>query len=90
MLSQFLRLAAYRREESQEPESDESQAIEGVLLAIYSGDENAVSAMQRLIEGSGEQIVSVPGDRLQTTCMCNAKQKGATLELLLTRNRCHC
>ncbi|KAM0264746.1 hypothetical protein ACHAQJ_000571 [Trichoderma viride] len=67
VLSQFLRLAAYRREESQEPESDESQAIEGVLLAIYSGDENAVSAMQKLIEGSEDQIVSVPGDQLQTT-----------------------
>ncbi|KAM0454741.1 hypothetical protein ACHAO4_004554 [Trichoderma viride] len=67
VLSQFLRLAAYRREESQEPESDESQAIEGVLLAIYSGDESAVSAMQKLIEGSGDQIVSVPGDQLQTT-----------------------
>ncbi|GFP52109.1 hypothetical protein ACSS6W_003890 [Trichoderma asperelloides] len=67
VLSQFLRLAAYRREESQEPESDESQAIEGVLLAIYSGDENAVSAMQRLIEGSDDKIVSVPGDQLQTT-----------------------
>ncbi|KAL7941608.1 hypothetical protein V8C42DRAFT_172849 [Trichoderma barbatum] len=67
VLSQFLRLAAYRREESQEPESDESQAIEGVLLAIYSGDDNAVSAMRKLIEGSDDQIVSVPGEQLQTT-----------------------
>ncbi|KAL7911103.1 hypothetical protein GGI35DRAFT_446500 [Trichoderma velutinum] len=67
VLSQFLRLAAYRREESQEPESDESQAIEGVLLAIYSGDDSAVSAMQKLIEGSGDQILSVPGEQLQTT-----------------------
>lgn len=90
VLSQFLRLAAYRREESQEPESDESQAIEGVLLAIYSGDENAVSAMQRLIEGSDDKIVSVPGDQLQTTCMCNAKREGVTLEPLLIRHRCHC
>ncbi|UKZ77314.1 hypothetical protein TrVFT333_005034 [Trichoderma virens FT-333] len=67
VLSQFLRLAAYRREESQEPESDESQAIEGVLLAIYSGDDNAVSAMEKLIEGSDDQIFSVPGEQLQTT-----------------------
>ncbi|KAK4061144.1 uncharacterized protein Triagg1_10483 [Trichoderma aggressivum f. europaeum] len=67
VLSQFLRLAAYRREESQEPDSDESQAIEGVLLAIYSGDDNAVSAMQKLIEGSEDQIFSVPGEQLQTT-----------------------
>ncbi|KAF3074705.1 hypothetical protein CFAM422_002791 [Trichoderma lentiforme] len=67
VLSQFLRLAAYRREESQEPDSDESQAIEGVLLAIYSGDDNAVTAMQKLIEGSDDQIFSVPGEQLQTT-----------------------
>ncbi|KFA60876.1 hypothetical protein S40285_04855 [Stachybotrys chlorohalonatus IBT 40285] len=67
VLSQFLRLAAYRREEAKDPESDESQAIEGVLLAIYSGDENAVAAMLKLFEGSSDQIWSVPGEQLQTT-----------------------
>ncbi|KOS21807.1 hypothetical protein ESCO_002178 [Escovopsis weberi] len=66
-LSEFLRLAAYRREEAKDPESDESQAIEGVLLAIYSGDQNAVSAMLKLIDGSSDQIISVPGEQLQTT-----------------------
>lgn len=68
VLSQFLRLAAYRREEAKDPESDESQAIEGVLLAIYSGDDGAVSSMLKLVEGSTDQIWSVPGDQLQTTC----------------------
>lgn len=68
VLSQFLRLAAYRREESTDPESDESQAIEGVLLAIYAGDESAVNSMLKLVEGSSSQILSVPGDQLQTTC----------------------
>lgn len=68
VLSQFLRLAAYRREETKDPEADESQAIEGVLLAIYAGDETAVASMLKLIEGSEEQILSVPGDQLQTTC----------------------
>ena len=67
-LSQFLRLAAYRREEAKDPESDESQAIEGVLLAIYAGDETAVASMLKLIEGSTDQILSVPGEQLQTTC----------------------
>ncbi|KAL3595164.1 hypothetical protein FPOAC2_09486 [Fusarium poae] len=66
VLSQFLRLAAYRREEAQDPESDESQAIEGVLLAIYSGDESAVQSMLKLVNGSDDQIVSVPGEQLQT------------------------
>lgn len=69
LLSQFLRLAAYRREEAADPESDESQAVEGVLLAIYTGDENAVNAMLKLVEGSSDQILSVPGEQLQTTCM---------------------
>lgn len=68
VLSQFLRLAAYRREEAKDPESDESQAIEGVLLAIYAGDETAVASMLKLIEGSEEPILSVPGEHLQTTC----------------------
>lgn len=67
ILSQFLRLAAYRREEAQDPESDESQAIEGVLLAIYSGDESAVGSMLKLVEGSEDQIWSVPGEQLTTT-----------------------
>ena len=68
VLSQFLRLAAYRREENNDPQSDESQAIEGVLLAIYAGDESAVSAMLKLVNGDKDQVLSVPGEPLQTTC----------------------
>lgn len=67
-LSQFLRLAAFRREESQDPESDENQAIEGVLLNIYSGDDGAVRSMLKLVEGSDDKVLSVPGEQLQTTC----------------------
>ncbi|KAG5927251.1 hypothetical protein E4U42_002402 [Claviceps africana] len=66
-LSQFLRLAAYRREEASDPESDESQAVEGVLLAIYAGDDNAVSSMLKLVQGSDDKVFSVPGEELQTT-----------------------
>jgi hypothetical protein len=67
LVSQFLRLAAYRREEAADPESDESQAIEGVLMAIYTGDDGAVNAMLKLVEGTSDQILSVPGEQLQTT-----------------------
>lgn len=67
LLSQFLRLAAYRRE-AQDPDADESQAIEGVLLAIYSGDSSAVAAMMKLMDGTDENVISVPGERLQSTC----------------------
>ena len=68
LVSQFLRLAAFRREEESDPESDESQAIEGALLLLYAGDESAVDAILKLVEGSEDRILSVPGEQLQTTC----------------------
>lgn len=68
LVSQFLRLAAYRREEEVDSESDESQAIEGALLLLYAGDDSAVDAILKLVEGSEERIMSVPGEQLQTTC----------------------
>jgi hypothetical protein len=69
LLSQFLRLAAYRREEGGDAESDESQAIEGILLAIYTGDDSAVETMLKIIQGSSDAPLSVPGEQLQTPCM---------------------
>ncbi|GAW15041.1 hypothetical protein ANO14919_044490 [Xylariales sp. No.14919] len=66
-LSQFLRLAAARRSEEADASLDENMALEGVLLNVYSGDENAVSTMLKLIEGSSETTHSVAGDELQTT-----------------------
>ncbi|KAI1388604.1 uncharacterized protein F4822DRAFT_403317 [Hypoxylon trugodes] len=66
-LSQFLRLAAARRTEEHDPGLDENMALEGVLLNVYSGDENAVSTMIKLIDGSEEKTVSVSGEELQTT-----------------------
>jgi len=66
LLSQFLRLAAYRREEGGDAESDESQAIEGILLAIYTGDDSAVETMLKLTQGSSDAPLSVPGEQLQT------------------------
>lgn len=68
ILTQFLRLAAARRVEDPDGTSDESMALEGVLLQIYSGDENAVAAMMKLVEGSDEQTRSTTGETLQTTC----------------------
>ncbi|KAI1481398.1 hypothetical protein F4774DRAFT_49458 [Daldinia eschscholtzii] len=67
ILSQFLRLAAARRTEEADAGLDENMALEGVLLNVYSGDENAVSTMIKLIEGSEEKTTSVSGDQLQTT-----------------------
>ncbi|KAK6212624.1 hypothetical protein LQW54_005045 [Pestalotiopsis sp. IQ-011] len=67
VLSQFLRLAAARRSEDADASLDENMALEGVLLNVYSGDENAVSTMLKLIQGSEEKTRSVSGDELQTT-----------------------
>jgi hypothetical protein len=69
LLSQFLRLAATRREEGGDPNLDENQALEGILLKAYSGDENAVDAMLKLVEGSDETPRSVQGAPLTTTCI---------------------
>lgn len=69
VLSQFLRLAAARRSEDADAALDENMALEGVLLNVYSGDENAVSTMLKLIQGSEEKTKGVSGDELQTTCM---------------------
>jgi hypothetical protein len=69
VLSQFLRLAAARRSEEADAGLDENMALEGVLLNVYSGDENAVATMLKLINGSDEKTRSVNGDDLQTTCM---------------------
>ncbi|KAI1809866.1 hypothetical protein GGS20DRAFT_570037 [Poronia punctata] len=67
VLSQFLRLAAARRSEEADASLDENMALEGVLLNVYSGDENAVSTMLKLIEGSSDITHSVAGEELRTT-----------------------
>jgi hypothetical protein len=68
LLSQFLRLAAARRAEETDSALDENMALEGVLLAIYGGDDNAVAAMTKLIEASEEKTFAVTGEFLNTTC----------------------
>ena len=67
-LSQFLRLAAARRAEEADPTLDENLALEGVLLAVYGGDEHAVTTMIKLVEGSDEKTVGTGGEQLETTC----------------------
>lgn len=68
LLSQFLRLAAAKRAEEPESEVDANQALEGVLLQVYSGDNTAVETMVKLINGSEESTYSTSGTKLQTTC----------------------
>ena len=68
VLSQFLRLAAARRAEEADSTADENQALEGVLLNVYSGDDNAVATMLKLVQGVDEPTTSTAGDVLKTTC----------------------
>ncbi|OAA60935.1 hypothetical protein SPI_04959 [Niveomyces insectorum RCEF 264] len=67
ILSQFLRLAAARRADDQNPQQDENLALEGVLLQVYSGDENGVATMLKLVEGVDETTKSVANEPLETT-----------------------
>ncbi|CAK7266440.1 hypothetical protein SEPCBS119000_002030 [Sporothrix epigloea] len=66
-LSQFLRLAAARRADDQNQQLDENLALEGVLLQIYSGDENGVATMLKLVQGAEETTEGVSNEPLQTT-----------------------
>lgn len=68
ILSQFLRLAAARRAEEADPTLDENLVLEGVLLAVYGGDEKAVSVMLKLVEGTDDHAHSTAGEQLQSTC----------------------
>lgn len=67
VLSQFLRLAAARRGEEHDSELDENRALEGVLLQVYSGDEEGVSTMLKLVKGSLENAKSVASEPLEAT-----------------------
>jgi hypothetical protein len=68
VLSQFLRLAAARRAEEADSQLDENLALEGVLLNVYSGDENAVATMLKLVQAAEEPTRSTSGEPLTTTC----------------------
>jgi hypothetical protein len=68
IVSQFLRLAAARRAEDVDQNLDENQALEGLLVEVYGGDENAVEAMKKLVSGSQDHVSSIHGDKLSTTC----------------------
>lgn len=68
LLSQFLRLAAIRRGEEEDPELEENKALEGLLGRVYTGDAAAVASILSLINGSEEKIYSVNGDALTVSC----------------------
>ncbi len=77
LLSQFLRLAAARRAEDADSTLDENMALEGVLVEVYAGDENAAAAMIKLINGSDDHTNSISGENLQTTCLFHCAHRSS-------------
>ena len=67
MLSRFLRAAAAKRSDGDDT-ADENLAFEGALLLIYGGDQSAVQAMQKLIDGSEDIVPTVEGQPSNFTC----------------------
>jgi hypothetical protein len=67
VLTRFLCAAAAMRA-SGDATSNESRAFEGALLQVYGGNEDAVSAMVKLIEGNDTQVPSTDGELLDVTC----------------------
>ncbi|KAI9792328.1 MAG: hypothetical protein M1816_002553 [Peltula sp. TS41687] len=68
LLSKFLRLAAARRQEGDaEPDSAEKKALEGLLLMVYGGDEGAVAAMEKLVNGADERVLSTSQELVDFT-----------------------
>ena len=66
-LSRFLRAAAARRQ-LEDDDSDITKAFEGALLLVYGGDAYAVTAIEKLIDGSEDKVTSTEGAVLSVTC----------------------
>jgi hypothetical protein len=65
-LTKFLCAAANSRRAGEE--SLESRALEGVLFQVYAGNQDAVSAMLKLINGADDKVPSVEGPDLEFSC----------------------
>ncbi|KAI9846191.1 MAG: hypothetical protein M1837_004305 [Sclerophora amabilis] len=60
LLSKFLRLAAAKRQDRQadaQVTAPNESALEGLLMMVYGGDDGAVLAIERLINGSDDPIL---------------------------------
>lgn len=67
LLSKFLRAAAAKRQDGDETAPD-NRAFEGVLLLVYGGESNAVTAMESLINGSDERVPTIDATPSELTC----------------------
>ena len=81
VLSKFLRAAAAKRQNGEDT-SPENRAFEGALLLVYGGEQQAVLAMEKLIEGSDEKVPTVDQVPSELTC-----KSGPTLLGILLPSR---
>ncbi|KAF2016557.1 hypothetical protein BU24DRAFT_422917 [Aaosphaeria arxii CBS 175.79] len=65
-LSRFLRAAAARRQ-IPDDDSELTKAFEGALLQVYGGDAAAVAAVEKLIDGTSDNVPSTEGVILDVT-----------------------
>lgn len=72
VLTRFLCAAAAMRV-SGDAGSNHSRAFEGALLQVYGGNEDAVSAMTKLIDGTDDRIPGTDGELLDVTCKCSIR-----------------
>lgn len=81
-VSKFLRAAAAKRMDEAKSDADENRAFEGLLLILYAGDQTAVQAVEKLISGSDERVLSTDGEELVNfTCKSDPESSPVTEEL---------
>ena len=66
-LTRVLRVAAAKRQSGDE-DSAESRALEGILLLVYGGEDEAVEVMEKLFAKSEELVPTIEGTPSQYTC----------------------
>lgn len=66
MLSQFLHAAAAKRQ-SEEAETQEGRAYEGVLLLAYQGNNSSLETLRNLVNGTDDRVPDTQGELLDFT-----------------------
>lgn len=66
-LTRVLRVAAARRQ-SGDDSSPESRGLEGILLLVYGGEDEAVEIMEKLFAKSEELVPTIEGTPSEYTC----------------------
>lgn len=66
VITHFLHAAASKRQ-SEEANTDEGLAFEGALLLVYQGNDQSLSTLRNLIDGSDDKVPNTQGEILDYT-----------------------